>query len=139
MTKSIFLSVFAVGAMAFAADKSPGDEAAVRAAVAQFNAAAKAGDEATLMKLTGDDLMYSHSNATVETKAECIAALVKAKPDFVLNDGWTVKVYGKSAMVHGKMIAHNGATHTALHFMIMWVKDGGAWRMVGRHTARLPV
>ncbi len=124
--------------MALAADKSSGDEAAVRAAVAQFNTAAHAGDEATLNKIVSDDLMYSHSSAKVETKAECIAALVKSKPNFVLTDGWTVKVYGKSAMVHGKMTSNPGPTQTALHFMMMWVKDGNTWKLVGRHTARLP-
>ncbi len=124
--------------MAFAAN-NPSEEAAVRAAVNQFNTAAHAGDEATLKKLISDDLMYSHSTAKVETKAECIAALVKTKPNFVLMDGWSVQVYGNSAMVHGKMTAHNGPTQTPLHFMMMWVKDGKAWKMVGRHTAKLPV
>src|SRR5262245_23338342 len=100
MTRTIFLTAVAAGAMLLAADKNPNEEAAVRAAVAQFNAAAKAGDEATLKKLIGDDLMYSHSSAKVGNKAECIAALVKSKPNFVLADGWTVQVYGKSAMVH---------------------------------------
>jgi folate-dependent phosphoribosylglycinamide formyltransferase PurN len=138
MIRTILLSLTLAGAMALAADRSSGDEAAVRAAVTQFNTAAKAGDEATLKKIISDDLMYSHSNAKVETKAECVAALVKSKPDFVLTDGWTVQVYGKSALVHGKMVAHNGATQTALHFMMMWVKDGSTWKMVGRHTARLP-
>ena len=124
--------------MAFAAN-NPSEEAAVRAAVAQFNTAAHAGDEATLKKIISDDLMYSHSTAKVETKAECIAALVKSKPNFVLMDGWSVQVYGNSAMVHGKMTAHNGPTQTPLHFMMMWVKDGKTWKMVGRHTAKLPV
>ena len=124
--------------MAFAAN-NPSEEAAVRAAVAQFNSAAHAGDEATLKKIISDDLMYSHSTAKVETKAECIAALVKSKPNFVLMDGWSVQVYGNSAMVHGKMTAHNGPTQTPLHFMMMWVKDGKTWKMVGRHTAKLPV
>lgn len=124
--------------MAFAAN-NPSEEAAVRAAVNQLNTAARAGDEATLKKIIGDDLMYSHSSAKVETKAECIAALVKSKPNFVLMDGWTVQVYGNSAMVHGKMIAHNGANQTPLHFMMMWVKDGKTWKLVGRHTAKLPV
>ena len=138
MTRNIFLSLIAACAMAFAADMPSKDEAAVRAALTQFNAAAKAGDEATLNKLLGDDLMYSHSNAKVETKAECVAALVKSKPNFVMVDGWTVSVHGKSAMVHGKMTANPGAAQTALHFMMMWVKDGNSWKLVGRHTARLP-
>ena len=138
MIRTILFTLMATGAMAFAADKNPGDQAGVRAAVAQFNKAAQAGDEATLKKIISDDLMYSHSSAKVETKAECIAALVKSKPNFELVDGWTVQVYGKSAMVHGKMNAHNGPTTTHLHFMMMWVKDGGVWKMVGRHTAKLP-
>jgi hypothetical protein len=138
MMRTILFSLMAAGAMAFAAN-NPSEEAAVRAAVAQFNTAAHAGDEATLKKIISDDLMYSHSNAKVETKAECIAALVKSKPNFVLMDGWSVQVYSNSAMVHGKMTAHNGATQTPLHFMMMWVKDGKTWKMVGRHTAKLPV
>jgi hypothetical protein len=124
--------------MVFAADKQPAEEAAVRAAVAQLVAAARAGDEVTLNKLISDDVMYSHSNAKVENKAECVAALVKTKPNFVLMDGWAVQVYGKSAMVHGKMTAHTGPTQTPLHFMMMWIKDGRNWKLVGRHTARLP-
>jgi ketosteroid isomerase-like protein len=127
---SMLLAVMTLGAAS--------DEAGVRAAVAQFNAAAKAGDQAALAKLLGDDLMYAHSSALVETKAQCIAALVKSKPNFVMVDGWTVNVYGKSAIVHGKMDAHNATGITKLHFMMMWVKQGNAWKMVGRHTARLP-
>ncbi len=139
MTRTIFLSLIAAGALTLAADKNSGDEAAVRAAVNQFNAAAHSGDEATLKKLIGDDLMYSHSSAKVENKAECIAALVKSKPNFVLTEGWNVHVYGKSAMVDGKMTAHTGAAPIPLHFMMMWVKDGNAWKLVGRHTTKLPV
>lgn len=138
--RTILLALAACGALlVHAADKNPGEEAAVRAAVQQFVKAAHAGDEATLNKLIGEDLMYSHSSALVENKAQCIVALVKSKPNFQLHDGWTVQVYGKSAMVHGKMTAHNANGQTTpLHFMMMWVKDGNAWKMVGRHTARLP-
>ena len=54
-------------------------EQAVRAALARFNAAAKVGDAAALAALLAEDLMYSHSNAKVENKAECIAALVRSR------------------------------------------------------------
>lgn len=138
MKRNHFLTLVAAGATALAADKNSGDEAAVRAAVMQFNTAAKAGDEATLNKLLSEDLMYSHSSAKVETKAECVAALVKSKPNFEMMSGWTVKAYGKSAIVHGKMTSHSPAGDTPLHFMMMWVKGANGWQMVGRHTARLP-
>ena len=41
-------------------------------------------------------------------------------------------------MVHGKMDAHNpGGVIVPLHFMMMWVKFGEDWLLVGRHTAKL--
>jgi hypothetical protein len=116
-------------------------EQAVRAALARFNAAAKVGDAAGLDAVLAPDLMYSHSNAKVENKAECIAALVRSNIDFQMRDGWTVLVYnsGGCAMVHGKMDAHNpGGVIVPLHFMMMWVKFGEEWQLVGRHTAKLP-
>ncbi len=116
-------------------------EQAVRAALARFNAAAKIGDAAGLDAVLAPDLMYSHSNAKVEDKAECIAALVRSNIDFQIRDGLTVLAYnvGTCAMVHGKMDAHNpGGVIVPLHFMMMWVKAGEDWLLVGRHTAKLP-
>ncbi len=116
-------------------------EEAVRAALARFNAAAKVGDGAALEALLAVDLMYSHSNAKVENKAECIAGLVRSNIDFQQRDGWTVVVYngGTCAMAHGKMDAHNpGGVIVPLHFMMMWVKSGENWLLAGRHTAKLP-
>ena len=116
-------------------------EQAVRAALARFNAAAKVGDASALDAVLAPDLMYSHSNAKVENKAECIAALVRSNIDFQQRDDWNVLVYngGTCAMVHGKMVAHNpGDVIVPLHFMMMWVKIGEEWLLVGRHTAKLP-
>jgi ketosteroid isomerase-like protein len=134
------LALALLAALGVASAASPG-ESAVRAALDQFNKAAAAGDEATLNKLIGDELMYSHSNAKVETKAECVAALVKSKPNFVLDGEPSIHVYGQAASVHGKMTAHivqNGApTKIPLHFLMVWNRKGGAWVMVARHTTRL--
>jgi hypothetical protein len=118
------------------------DEKTVRAALDAFNRAAHAGDEAGLNKLLGDELMYSHSNAKIESKAECVAALVKTKPNFKLDEEPTVRAYGQAAVVHGKMTAHNmqngQATQVPLHYLMVWNKRGGKWVMVARHTTRLP-
>ncbi|MBM3792470.1 MAG: nuclear transport factor 2 family protein [Acidobacteria bacterium] len=139
MIRNILFTLTCLTGLAMTSFAASGDEAAVRAAVASFNKATLEGDGATLGRLLSEDLMYAHSNSKVENKAECIAALVKSKINFVVEDGLTVKVYGKSAMVYGKMVAHiSPATKTPLHFMMMWVKDGNVWKMVGRHTARLP-
>jgi ketosteroid isomerase-like protein len=125
---------------AFAANNPA--EKAVRAALNQFNEAARKGDGPALEKLLSEDLVYVHSNANVENKAACIAALLKGKPDFQLADNVSVKVYGNTALVHGKMTANvvqNGApARIQLDLMQVWVRQGKQWQMVGRHTARLP-
>lgn len=116
-------------------------EEAVRAALARFNSAAKVGDATALDSVLAQDLMYSHSNAKVEDKAECITALVSSNIDFQERDPSAILVSrdGSSAMVHGKMDAHNpGGVIVPLHFMMMWVKSGEDWLLLGRHTAKLP-
>ena len=139
MKTALFLIMMSVAALA--ADSA--DEKAVRDSVAKFNAAAKKGDEAALKSMIGDGLVYTHSNAKLENKAECIAALVKSKPNFVMQPNWTVQVYGNSAIVHGHMTAHGmaegKATETKLDLLMVWVKAGNGWSLVARHTAKLPV
>lgn len=108
----------------------------------RFNEAARKGDGATLEKLIHPDIVYSHSNAKEETKAEAIAALVKSKNNFEFQPGWTVKVYGNSALIRAKAVAkgmNDGkATTTPLSMLLVWVKVGKDWQMVGRQTTRLP-
>jgi len=112
------------------------DAATVRGMVEKFNSAAKAGDEATLKSLLHDGLLYVHSNGKPENKAECIAAIVKTKPNFVFNPGWTVSVHGRTAIVSA-MATNNPGSPNAIHLHMMqtWVNEGG-WKMVGRHTGR---
>ena len=74
----------------------------------RFVAAAEKGDEAALKGLLNEGLVYVHSNGTtVENKAQCIAAILKSKSRFELKPGWTVQMYGDSAVVHGQLVAHN--------------------------------
>ena len=140
--KALLLTALAATCLSFAAENRPADEKAVRAALDKFNAAAKAGDTATLDKLLSPDLIYVHSNALLEDKAACIAALAKGKPNFVLDPGSTVQVYnaGKTAIVHGRLTANgnlNGkATSTYLDFIQVWIKDGNDWKMTTRHTVK---
>ncbi|MEZ5356475.1 MAG: nuclear transport factor 2 family protein [Bryobacteraceae bacterium] len=123
-----------------AAASNPAAEKAVMAAHDAFNAAAKAGDAASLEKILGDDLVYGHSSAKIENKRQCIDALVKGHPDFRLEPGATVSVYGNTAVLHGLMKAHvnqNGKANVVpLDLLQVWVKTGSRWIMVARHTTR---
>ena len=116
------------------------DTQAVMQAVEKFNAAARTGDAAALEKMLGADLVYVHSNAKAENKAECIAALKATPVDFKVHPGLKVRFYGTTAVVHGQMTAlPKGQTATVpLDILQVWAKEGGNWIMVGRHTSRLP-
>lgn len=128
--------------LCLAAGNPPADEKAVRESVDRFNTAAKAGDAATLDKLLHAELIYGHSSAMIEDKATCVKALVAGKPNFVMQPGSTVQVFGKTAVVHGKMIANvvqqGKPVQIPLDVVQVWVNEGKAWRMVTRHTTRLP-
>jgi hypothetical protein len=133
------LPLLVITAALWAAD-SKADTQAVLQMVDKFNAAARTGDAGALEKMLGADLVYVHSSAKVENKTECISALKATPVDFKVQPGLKVNLYGNTALVHGQMIAlPKGQTATVpLDIIQVWVKQGGNWLMVGRHTARLP-
>jgi hypothetical protein len=59
-----------------------GKEGAVSAAVESLRKAMAESDQASLQKLTEEQLLYSHSSGRVENKAEFIATLVGQKSGF---------------------------------------------------------
>ncbi len=125
------------------ADRNPVAESEVRAAVAAFNAAVVAGDEAALGAMLGDELFYGHSNALMEDKPTCIAHLVRGRIDFRDEPGAEVQIHGETAIVHSKTMAHNpkpdgSVAIVPLDMVQVWVKRDGAWSMVARHTTKLP-
>ena len=119
------------------------DEQAVREAVAKFNDAARACDGEALGALLGEGLVYSHSNALLENKAECIAGLLANRLNFEMADGWTVQIYGRCAVVRGHVVAHmvdkNPPTSLKLDMQMVWAHSGDGWQLVARHTAKVPV
>ncbi|MBM3782730.1 MAG: nuclear transport factor 2 family protein [Acidobacteria bacterium] len=130
----ILLVVIALSAAAFA---QSGDEAAVKAAHEAFVNAAKAGDAAALGKLFADDLQYSHSNTSLENKAQAIAALVKGKSNFEVHEQ-KIKVMGKAATIRARVTAHNATADIPLTILLVWVKNGKQWQLTERQTTRLP-
>lgn len=131
--------LFAAAVLAFALTSSAetADEGAVRAAHEAFVTAAKAGDGAALAKLFADGLQYSHSNTKLESKKEAIDALVKSKGNFEVHSQ-TIHVYGNAATIRAKVTAHGANGDTPLTMLQVWVKNGGRWQMVERHTTRIP-
>ena len=113
------------------------DETAVRAAHEAFIKAAKAGDATALNKLLADGLQYSHSSAKLENKQEAIEAMVKSKSNYEVHSQ-TIHVYGTAATIRARVTSHGATGDIPLAMLMVWVKNGGNWQLVERHTTRVP-
>jgi len=131
--KLLFLA--ALGAVLVSAESS--EEAAVKAAHAAFNKAAKAGDKAALEKLLHANLQYSHSSAKLENKQEAIAGLVASPVNFEVQSE-SVHVYGKTATLRARVVSTSATGVTPMMMVQVWVQNGRDWQMVERITTRIP-
>ena len=140
--KSIF-STFAFAIALAAADhhEHTADQKAVLAAVDSLAAAIQKGDGATIASLMAEDLMYSHSNAKLENKAEAVAAMVKAKNKLVFSPAPTLTIHGNTATVRGFVTTQtlqDGKPITLkLNILQVWSKVGPNWLLVARQATRL--
>jgi ketosteroid isomerase-like protein len=125
----------------FAADTNPKAEKEVTAAVDAWKAALLKGDATALGKLYHADLVYEHSTAKNETKAEAIQAATA--PDGIykgvdLHDV-TIRIYGNTALYKskGEFTTHAGVVNH-LDTLMVWVKTGQGWQLVSRQSTKLP-
>ena len=102
-------------------------------------------DEQALAALTSRDLAYVHSTAVVESKDEWLAGVKRGLYDYrtIKSRGVTIKVYGEAAVMHGIVdmeVATDGGPVLLLHlqFVLIWVREAGAWRLMLRQTTRIP-
>jgi ketosteroid isomerase-like protein len=127
--------------LAFAASSG---EKAVLNALDNLKEAMLKKDRATLEKIFHPDLTYSHSSATVETKAQAIAHIVDGL-------GWeaieladtTVRLQGNVAIVNGKADLHQRnkdkpTTVAKLLVLTVWVKGPQGWQLIARQAVRRP-
>ena len=102
-----------------------------------------AKDGAALEKLYAPDLSYTHSSGKNESKTEAIAAVVngKAMTEKIELADTTVRVYGKTALVKGKVTltasTDGKQTNTSLNILHVWVKNSSGWQLVARQAIRL--
>ncbi len=127
-------------AASLAAQMTP-DQRAVLANVDSLAAAIQKGDGATIASLMAEDLMYSHSNAKLENKAEAVAAMVKAKNKLVFSPAPTITIHGNTATVRGFVTTQtqqDGKPITLkLNILQVWSKMGPNWLLVARQATRL--
>ena len=118
-----------------------GKETAVSAAVEALRKAMIAADKPALDKLTLSELSYGHSSGRLETKTECVDALVSGKSGFSaieLSDQ-TVNVLDKVALVRH---VFNGTRSKAgdkvkLSILTVWLEQQNQWKLLARQAAKL--
>jgi len=136
--KSILLTLALAATLA--AEMTP-DQKAVMANVESLASAIQKGDGATLASLMAEDLMYSHSNAKLENKAEAVAAMVKAKNRLVFEPAPTITIHSNTASVRGFVtttsMTDGKPVTLKLNILQVWSKSGGKWQLVARQATRL--
>lgn len=107
-------------------------------------AAMTRADTATLKQLLADDLVYIHSNALIENKAEHLAAIASRKLVYekMERTSATVRFYGKTALVNGTVKVHGilkGNTfELSLLYLAVYRKKRDAWLLVNWQSTRIP-
>lgn len=119
------------------------DAAAVDKAIAELRDAMLAADRAKLTALLSDQLSYGHSAGRLETKAQFLDVVAGKKTlykSMSFSDA-TTSVAGNNAIVRHVMTVDtetDGKPATAkVGALQVWVKDGGAWKLLARQAFRL--
>ena len=120
------------------------DEAAVAKAVAGLRQATLAQQRGQLEELCHAQLAYGHSDGRVETKAQFIEGVMTRKATvkaLTLSDH-VIDVVGANAIACHSWTSESEldgkATTTKIKVTQVWLKDGGAWKLLARQAARPP-
>ena len=129
--------------MALGADSKPGEAEAVRQAERAWAEAALKGDAAALDKILGDDMTHTHGGGRTESKAQFLEAIRSGAQKYEAIDygEMKVRVYGSTAIVTSEpnIRTVNSGVPSSSHsrFLHVYVKQGGAWRLVAHQSTRI--
>jgi ketosteroid isomerase-like protein len=102
-------------------------------------------DYAALEQILSPDLVYVHSTAVAESKVEYLAGMAKGLYEYesIATRDTRIRVHGDVTLVDGfcdMRVGVAGQPKGLIHllFVLVWVRDGVAWRLEHRHATRLP-
>lgn len=125
----------------FCAPPSADVKAAVLAAEQRWVDAVIHGDGTALEKLMASDILYTHSSAMTQSRAEFIKAATSGSTKYTGIDfsDVVVRQFGRTVIVTHKGVfktVQNGETH--LFVTEVWAEQNGEWQMVSRQATKLP-
>lgn len=132
----------ATGVQAQQADQADAD--AVKAAELRRFEVMTAKDYTALATLLGDDLVYTHSSAAVDSKASYLESLTSGRVTYkvIKPTDLQVRVFGDIAVIHGvaamNVDANGQAMVNTLRFTDIWARRDGRWQMIAWQSTRLP-
>ncbi len=101
-------------------------------------------DLATLSRYLGDDLIYTHSSALVDSKDSYVESLRSGKVVYkqTRRSDLRVSPYGCTAVLTGRgdfsVIVDGKDIEVQLRFTNVWVKNPEGWQMVAWEATRIP-
>jgi ketosteroid isomerase-like protein len=101
-------------------------------------------DWAALDASLADDLIYVHSTARVESKAEHLGNLRAGKPHYrgIAPRDRTARVRGDVGIVNGVSAMHvenaGKEQRFTVRYLAVYTRAGGAWRMMAWQSTRVP-
>ena len=112
----------------------------VEQAEAEWARALVAGDGPALDAIYADDLVYVHSNGSVDTKQQWVGALTAGRIDFsaATQRDSRVRRYGDTAIVNALYDVVINTRPMTIQYLTVYVKADGRWRIVTQQTATLP-
>ena len=129
-----------MGAATVAAEKSAGgDEAALRAIEAKWDASSLKGDTAAFGTIYADGFFSTDVDGKVRTKPELLARMKSGDIKYMAAkaDDLKVTLYGDAAVVNGrwagKWVEKGKTTDSTERFTDFFVRQNGQWRCVASH------
>lgn len=101
-------------------------------------------DLATLSRYLGDDLIYTHSSAVVDSKDSYVESLRSGKVVYkqTRRSDLRVSPYGCTAVMSGRgdfsVTVDGKDIDVQLRFTNVWVKNPEGWQMVAWEATRIP-
>jgi ketosteroid isomerase-like protein len=142
------LTLSAVGGLALLAVApavaQSADEKAVADAVEMLRQAMISADRAKLEAAAADALTYGHSSGRLEDKEQFVAAIVEGRSLFrsINLSEQTIHVSGDVAVVRHLLTAETSdggrPTNVRIGVLLVFQKQGGAWKLLARQAVPRP-